>query len=361
MAMSKVYRVGVIGCGGIANGKHLPALSRQDKVQVVAFCDIIKERAEAAAEQYGSADAAVYTDYQELLKDASIDIVHVLTPNDAHAEISIAALEAGKHVMCEKPMAKTAADAKRMAEAAKRAGKKLTIGYDNRFRQDSLYLKKSVKLASSAISIMRKHMPSGAERSLPGVYSWMRRSRGRPAYRYWNPCAGSDALDDGQLQTEGCAGDQIPRALPKRRRCQRLGTLGPEKFTVEDSAFGMIVMENGATITLEASWALNSLDVDEAKCSLSGTEAGADMRDGLRINGEKHSKLYTNEIELGAGGVAFYEGKEEKSTDIELRKWIEAIEQDKDPVVTPEQAYVVSRILEAIYESAQTGKAVYLD
>lgn len=168
MTMSKVYRVGVIGCGGIANGKHLPALSRQDKVEVVAFCDIIKERAEAAAEQYGNADAAVYTDYQELLKDASIDIVHVLTPNDAHAEISIAGLEAGKHVMCEKPMAKTAADAKRMAEAAKRTGKKLTIGYDNRFRQDSLYLKKSVKQASSVISIMRKHMLSGAEQSLPG-------------------------------------------------------------------------------------------------------------------------------------------------------------------------------------------------
>lgn len=139
------------------------------------------------------------------------------------------------------------------------------------------------------------------------------------------------------------------------------GPWDPKKFAVEDSAFGMIVMENGATITLEASWALNSLDVDEAKCSLSGTEAGADMKNGLRINGEKHSKLYTNEIELGAGGVAFYEGKEEKATDIELRKWIEAIEQDKDPVVTPEQAYVVSRILEAIYESAQTGKAVYLD
>src|SRR4051812_46923225 len=103
--MSKVYRVGIIGCGGIANGKHLPSLSRQDKVQIVAFCDIVKERAETAAEQYGTADSSVYTDYHELLNDASIDIVHVLTPNDAHAEISIAALEAGKHVMCEKPMA----------------------------------------------------------------------------------------------------------------------------------------------------------------------------------------------------------------------------------------------------------------
>ncbi|WP_405108070.1 Gfo/Idh/MocA family oxidoreductase [Paenibacillus sp. FSL K6-1217] len=360
--MSKVYRVGVIGCGGIANGKHLPALSRQDKVQVVAFCDIIKERAEKAAEQYGSADAAVYTDYQELLQDASIDIVHVLTPNDAHADISIAALEAGKHVMCEKPMAKTAADAKRMAEAAKRTGKKLTIGYDNRFRQDSLYLKKVCEAGelghiyyAKAHAIRRRAVPTW------GVFLDEEKQGGGPLIDI-----GTHALDltlwmMDNYKPKVVLGTKYHELSQKEDAANAWGPWDPKKFTVEDSAFGMIVMENGATITLEASWALNSLDVDEAKCSLSGTEAGADMKNGLRINGEKHSKLYTNEIELGAGGVAFYEGKEEKSTDIELRKWIEAIEQDKDPVVTPEQAYVVSRILEAIYESAQTGKAVYLD
>ncbi|MEK4044653.1 Gfo/Idh/MocA family oxidoreductase [Paenibacillus sp. FSL H8-0048] len=360
--MSKVYRVGVIGCGGIANGKHLPALSRQDKVQVVAFCDIIKERAEAAAEQYGGADAAVYTDYEELLKDASIDIVHVLTPNDAHAEISIAALEAGKHVMCEKPMAKTAADAKRMAEAAKRTGKKLTIGYDNRFRQDSLYLKKVCEAGelghiyyAKAHAIRRRAVPTW------GVFLDEEKQGGGPLIDI-----GTHALDltlwmMDNYKPKVVLGTKYHELSQKEDAANAWGPWDPKKFTVEDSAFGMIVMENGATITLEASWALNSLNVDEAKCSLSGTEAGADMKNGLRINGEKHSKLYTNEIELGAGGVAFYEGKEEKSTDIELRKWIEAIEQDKDPVVTPEQAYVVSRILEAIYESAQTGKAVYLD
>lgn len=360
--MSKVYRVGVIGCGGIANGKHLPALSRQDKVQVVAFCDIIKERAEAAAEQYGGADAAVYTDYQELLKDASIDIVHVLTPNDAHAEISIAALEAGKHVMCEKPMAKTAADAKRMAEAAKRTGKKLTIGYDNRFRQDSQYLKKVCEAGelghiyyAKAHAIRRRAVPTW------GVFLDEEKQGGGPLIDI-----GTHALDltlwmMDNYKPKVVLGTKYHELSQKEDAANAWGPWDPKKFTVEDSAFGMIVMENGATITLEASWALNSLDVDEAKCSLSGTEAGADMKNGLRINGENHSKLYTNEIELGAGGVAFYEGKEEKATDIELRKWIEAIEQDKDPVVTPEQAYVVSRILEAIYESAQTGKAVYLD
>lgn len=360
--MSKVYRVGVIGCGGIANGKHLPALSRQDKVQVVAFCDIIKERAEAAAEQYGSAESAVYTDYQELLKDASIDIVHVLTPNDAHAEISIAALEAGKHVMCEKPMAKTAADAKRMAEAAKRTGKKLTIGYDNRFRQDSQYLKKVCEAGelghiyyAKAHAIRRRAVPTW------GVFLDEEKQGGGPLIDI-----GTHALDltlwmMDNYKPKVVLGTKYHELSQKEDAANAWGPWDPKKFTVEDSAFGMIVMENGATITLEASWALNSLDVDEAKCSLSGTEAGADMKNGLRINGENHSKLYTNEIELGAGGVAFYEGKEEKSTDVELRKWIEAIEQDKDPVVTPEQAYVVSRILEAIYESAQTGKAVYLD
>lgn len=122
----------------------------------------------------------------------------------------------------------------------------------------------------------------------------------------------------------------------------------------------MIVMENGATIVLESSWALNTLDVDEAKCTLCGTEGGADMKGGLRLNGEKNSRLYTTEVDLKAGGVAFYEGASENAPDLEMRKWIQAIEEDTDPVVTPEQAYVVSQILEAIYESARTGKAVYL-
>lgn len=104
--MSKMYRIGIIGCGGIANGKHLPSLSRLNNVKLVAFCDIVLDRAEAAASKYGIEEAKVYSDYKELLQDQSIDIIHVLTPNDSHAEISIASLEAGKHVMCEKPMAK---------------------------------------------------------------------------------------------------------------------------------------------------------------------------------------------------------------------------------------------------------------
>src|SRR5690554_6284952 len=112
--MTKKVKVGIIGCGGIANGKHFPSLSKLAQVELVAFCDIEIERAQKGAKEYGTEDAKVYEDYQELLNDESIDVVHVLTPNISHAEISIAAMEADKHVLCEKPMAKTSAEAKEM-------------------------------------------------------------------------------------------------------------------------------------------------------------------------------------------------------------------------------------------------------
>jgi predicted dehydrogenase len=101
----------------------------KDEVEIVAFCDIIEQRAADSAKEFGIERANFHTDYKELLKNDSIDIVHVCTPNKSHSEITIAALEAGKHVLCEKPMAKSYADAAKMVETAKRTGKKLTIGY----------------------------------------------------------------------------------------------------------------------------------------------------------------------------------------------------------------------------------------
>lgn len=124
-------RIGIIGCGGIANGKNMPSLKKLVNIEMVAFCDIVEERAVKAAEEYGIPAAKVYTDYKELLKDETIEVIHVLTPNKEHSFITINALEAGKHVMCEKPMAKTSKEAQEMLDAAKRSGKKLTIGYQN--------------------------------------------------------------------------------------------------------------------------------------------------------------------------------------------------------------------------------------
>ena len=360
--MSTTYRIGIIGCGGIANGKHMPALKNQANVEMVAFCDIVLERAQQAAAAFGTPDAKVYEDYRELLNDSSIDIVHVCTPNDSHAEISIAALESDKHVMCEKPMAKTAADARRMVEAAKRTGKKLTIGYQNRFRSDSQYLKRLCAdgelgeiYYAKAHAIRRRAVPTW------GVFLDEDKQGGGPLIDI-----GTHALDltlwmMDNYKPKAVLGTAFHKLSQKKDAANAWGSWDPEKFTVEDSAFGMITMQNGATIVLESSWAINMLQTGEAKTTLCGTEGGADMQDGLRINGEKHSRLFMNEIQLDAKGVDFYDGKKESPADLEMRLWLEAIEQGKEPVVTPEQACVVSEILEAIYESSKTGKAVYFD
>ena len=95
-------QIGFIGCGGIAFNKHFPSLQAlPDLCDMVAFCDIVEERAVKAAKEYGAPGAKTYTDYNEMLKDDSIDVVHVLTPNVVHAPATVAAFEAGKHVLCE--------------------------------------------------------------------------------------------------------------------------------------------------------------------------------------------------------------------------------------------------------------------
>lgn len=355
-------RVAIIGCGGIANGKHMPSLKADGRVDMVAFCDIVEERAQQAAAQYGVEGAKVYTDYKQLLADGHVDVVHVCTPNASHAEITVAALEVGCHVMCEKPMAISSAEAKFMVDTAKRTGKKLTIGYNNRYRPDSLHLYDIVRRGdlgeiyfAKAHAIRRRAVPTW------GVFLDEEQQGGGPLIDI-----GTHALDltlwmMDNYKPKAVLGTTYHKLSHKENAANAFGPWDPKEFTVEDSAFGFITMENGATIVLESSWALNTLDVKEAKCTLAGTEGGADMEGGLRINGEEFGRLYTKQVDLSTGGVAFYSGKQESDAQIEARLWIDAILEDKDPVVLPEQAFVVTQILEAIYESAKTGKAVYFD
>ena len=356
----KKVRVAMIGCGGIATGKHLPSLRKLEQVEIIAFYDLDIERATKVAEEFGSPGAKVYQSYEELLDDSKIDVVHVCTPNDSHAPISIAALEKGKHVMCEKPMAKTAADARKMIEAAKKSGKKLSISYQNRFRSDSQYLKKICDRGDlgdiylgKALAIRRRAVPTW------GVFLDEEKQGGGPLIDI-----GTHALDltlwlMDNYKPQSVVGSVFHKLSKKENAANAFGPWDPAKFTVEDSAFGFIKMENGATIILESSWALNTLQVGEAKTLLCGTEGGADMEDGLRINGEKFSKLFVEKVDTDMGGVAFYNGHVETAADLEARLWIDAIINDTEPVVRAEEALVVTEILEAIYKSAKTGETIY--
>ena len=253
-------------------------------------------------------------------------------PPHSHAEITIASLEAGCHVNCEKPMAKTAQEARAMAEAAERTGKKLTIAYQNRFRRDSQYLKALCERGdlgeiyyAKAKALRRRAVPTW------GVFLDKEQQGGGPLIDI-----GTHALDltlwmMDNYRPRYCVGTVYHKLNKRENAANAWGPWDPEKFQVEDSAFGFIVMEDGATIVLESSWALNTLLEGEARTILHGTEGGADMEDGLRINGEEFSTLYTKKPVLDAGGVAFYEGESESPADLEMRCWIESILNDTEP------------------------------
>ena len=365
--MAEKLKIGIIGCGGIANGKHMPSLSKLPNVEMVAFCDLEEAKVKAAAKKYGAEDAKLYVgadSYKKLLEDKAIDVVHVLTPNNMHSPITCDALAAGKHVMCEKPMAASAKEAKKMVEAAAKSGKKLSIGYQNRHRADSLFLKAEADAGTfgdiyyaKATAIRRRAVPTW------GVFLDGEKQGGGPLIDI-----GTHALDltlwiMDNYKPKYCVGTTYHKLNNQTQAGNAWGDWDPAKFTVEDSAFGFIVMENGATIYLESSWALNSLDVREAVTSVCGTLAGGDMPDAgkVRVNGVKNNRQYVLTPGLDAGGVAFYDGAADNPSDREAKLWIDAVINDKAPFVLPEQAYAVSLILEGIYESAKTGKPFYFE
>lgn len=138
--MDKIIRVGIAGCGGISNA-HIPVLMALEGVEIRAVCDINPERAQKAAERTG---AEVCRDFGELIARKDIDVVHVLTPHYLHAPLAIAALEYGKHVITEKPMATTLEDARAMVRAARESTARLGVIFQNRYNPASIELKRLV-------------------------------------------------------------------------------------------------------------------------------------------------------------------------------------------------------------------------
>ena len=362
--------VAIIGCGGIANNKHMPALkANADLCRMVAFCDIVKERAEKAAAEYGTEDAKVYTDYNEVLKDETIDVVHVCTPNVAHCPITVAAFAAGKNVMCEKPMAHNTEDAQKMIDAWKASGKKFTIGYQNRFRHEIQMLKKCCDNGElgeiyygKAHAVRRRAVPTW------GVFPNKALQGGGPLIDI-----GTHALDI----TLWCMDNYKPVSVTGQvfyklgglKEAAEGNTFGPwdtETYEVEDSAMGFIKMEDGSVINLEASWALNVRESKEASTTLCGTLAGAEVLSGMSypvdqlIINRGHCGELTEETISAAGNVAYFDGASGEPGTLEARQWLQAILNDTEPLVKPEQAFVVTQILEAIYRSAETGKEILL-
>lgn len=373
--MAKI-KIGIVGCGFIANRKHLPMLLLHNDVEVVAFCDIIKERAEASAKEFGTADARVYENYQDLVARKDIDVVHVCTPNSTHSEISVAALQSGKHVMCEKPMAKTAAEAKAMLDAAKASGKKLTIGYQNRFRTDSQFIKKLCDQGDLGDIYLGKAFAT-RRRGVPiwGVFMNKALQGGGPLIDL-----GTHALDltlwmMDNYEPDVVLGSTFDKLAKIGSPANSGGPWDTAKYEVEDAAFGLVRFKNGATVTIESSWALNMLQTNEALTLLCGTKAGADMFPpggpvlraadfqgaatyNVRVNGEHGGKLFVNNYAMGAAFIPGGRPEDFNGGFKEAQAWVKAVRGEAELVVKPEQAYTVTCILDSIYRSAAQGEAV---
>lgn len=365
--MAKI-KVGVVGCGGIANQKHFPALKNNgDLNEIVAFCDIIVERAEKACAEFGAEGAKVYQDYHDLLADPNVEVVHICTPNVSHSEIAIAAFEAKKHVYCEKPMSHSPIEALKMVEAWKKSGMQFTVGYQNRFRPEVQNLHAACEAGDlgdiyygKAHAVRRRGVPTW------GVFMDKAQQGGGPLIDI-----GTHALDItlwcmNNYDIDSVTGSVFYKlgGLQQATEGNLFGPWNPDTYEVEDSAMGFIKMKNGATINLEASWALNILESREASTTLCGTAAGAEIHSGMSYS--KNELIYNRgrngqlmeETLSPVGGVAYFGGGGGEEGTIDCRQWLEAVKNGTQPLVKPEEALVVTQILDAIYQSARENKEV---
>lgn len=346
-----LVRIGMVGAGSIS-GSHLSAAREGAGAKIVAVCDIIEERARRRAAEFNIPE--VYTDHRRMLEEADLDAVIVGVPNNVHHVITVNALQAGKHVLCEKPMAINVAAGEKMVAAAKASGKILAVGLVNRMRSEVQTLRGMVDrdelgkiYYAKAMMIRRK--------GIPGWGSWFTRkeeSGGGPLIDI-----GVHALDVawfliGNPKPISVSGHTYTAFGPERRG---LGSWGiPDwsgTYNVEDLATGMIRFDNGAVINLEVSWALNM--PPETRINVIGEKAGAlcPLDGNLRFYSEVENELVDTTRQ--GSKVSIFRAQ--------LQHFTDAVREGK-PVLTPgEHGLTVTRMLEGIYDSAAAGKEIRLD
>lgn len=367
--------IALIGCGGIAAGKHIPGILATPGTRIVGLCDTNEGRIDALLSTISKLDHPRFNEVEgaprfphctRMLQEIGdeIDVVVICTPNNSHAPIAIAMMAEGKHVVCEKPMAENPENAIAMCAAARKYDRKLHIGYQGRFRRDSLFAKAMAKAGEfgryeyvNALAIRRCAVPTW------GVFLDKEAQGGGPLIDI-----GTHALDLALSIT----GDYNPRfisamAYQGKGKAPIIGNpWGPwdaEQYQFEDAVIGTVITESGMTINLTASWIAHNMTSEEAIVNIWGSKAGINMQDGLHVMHNWHGEMATTRIELDPSGVAFYDPSfQKKPHELETQSWVSAIVNGTDLIVKPEEALVVSVVLDAMYRSAaQGGRQIELD
>ncbi|CAI9411380.1 Gfo/Idh/MocA family protein [Aestuariimicrobium sp. T2.26MG-19.2B] len=347
--MTAKVRVGIVGTGGIARARHLPCLTENESAELVALCDIKPDVLKKAGDDFDV--AARYTDYLEMYDNENLDAVVVCTPNDVHAPATIAALERGINVLCEKPMALDPTEGEAMLAAAEKSGKLLTFGFHYRHMPE--------------VMAARRVVDSGELGDVYMVRVQALRRRGIPSWGTFvhKHIQGGGAMIDFGVHLLDSAlwlmGNpkaievtaSLSQRLGKSPNVNTWGDWNYQEFTVEDQVAAFVRFENGVTMMLECSWAINIPESRE-NISLSGTRAGLEVFP-LSVNKADHEMLTTwkpdwiadAKLDPGAHQAA---------------EFVNAVRTGGTVVTKPSQALQVTRIVDAMYRSAESGEAVKL-
>lgn len=344
----KKVRIGVIGAGGIAQGAHLPGYATiPDLCEVVALADINEETLKTAAGKFGVQHT--FTDYRKLLEMDEVDAVSVCTPNYVHMDPTLAAFKAGKHVLCEKPIAMNAREAAKMVEAGRKAKRNFMVGYNTRFEPRSQLLKKYIQ-AGDLGEIYYARAQALRRRGIPGwgVFIDKAKQGGGPLIDI-----GVHILDltlwlMGHPKPVAASGVTYAKFGHRSDIVGFLGQWDYKNFTVEDFASALIRLENGATVVLEASFVAN-IPEDVWNSTLCGTEGGA-TTNPFTVVREAHRSLQVFKPETPSQNI--------NSHHAEMKHFVESILNGTEPLTTGEHGLMVSQIMDAIYESSEKGREV---
>ena len=348
--MDKI-RVGMIGAGMIANS-HCDGINQHPKAKVIAIADLSADRRKTIKDKY--ALEKDFEKWQDLVADPTIDAVSIALPNALHAPVALAALKNGKHVMLDKPFALNQGEARKVIQAAEKAGKIFMLGMNQRFTTEGQTIRALVKRGDLGEIYHAK------------AY-WLRRS-GSPKFGTWfcrkDLAGGGCMLDIGVHVLDLCLhlmGNFKPVAVSGATYTKfgnrgigeggwGMSDRGKLVFDVDDFATAMIKFENGATVNLEASWALHQKEEDQNNVQLYGTAGGASVWPARLYRFGKKPGEYEI-VEPQNVALRYPHGNR-------FMNWLDVILGKDKPMCTPAEALTVQKILDAIYESSTSGKEV---
>ena len=351
----KKWKIAVIGVGGISE-MHIASYLRNPDVELYAFCDINEKRLHEMGEKYGI--SRLYTDKDEMLRALpEIDAVSVCTWNSAHAPCAIAVLNAGKHVLCEKPMATCAAEAQEMLDAAKKAGKLLMVGFVRRYERGSTLLRQLVsqdffgELYYAKATYLRRNGNPG------GWFGDKSRSAGGPLIDLGVHVIDLTRYLMGNPRPVSVYGATFQKLFNRPNiitpKAYNSTSAGPNDICdVEDLASAMIRFDNGAVLQVEASFSLN-LKEDTGSVQLFGTKGGAHLSPELELYSEMNGVM-TNVTPVCPPESFDMEFQEE------INHFVHCFSTGEPCRSPAEDGVQIMRILDAVYESGRTGHEVIL-